>query len=373
MFRSESLTSHEGPTMIRTLTRVAPLITLLVAGGCQGDAQAGAEPDATFARPVSELPNPFATMQRPWGEIPAGREWGQVGAVAVDLDGRHVWVAERCGGSSCVGSEVPVVMKLDPATGEVVASFGGGMFIRPHGVHVDREGNIWVTDHRNATAAQTDSIPSARGIGQQVFKFSPEGEILLTLGTPGVPGDPPSSLNNPTDVIVAPNGDIFVSEGHSNQNPPGRVSKFASDGTFIESFGSFGEEPGQFRTPHGMAFDSEGRLFVADRGNNRIQVFDLEGTLLEELRQFGRPNDVFIDENDVLYTIDSESSDETNPGYARGIYIGNARTGEVTGFIPPHPTTDGLGTAGEGIALDASGDLYVAEVSVRGMTKYTRQ
>lgn len=357
----------------RALIRFISLTAVLFLVGCRNDPEMEARADQRVPLPVSELPNPFPTTLRPWGELPPGREWGQVSAVDIDRDGRHVWVAERCGSSSCVGSSVPVVLKLDPATGTVVTSFGGGMFIRPHGVHVDRDNNIWVTDHQNARLGQLDSIPSSRGKGQQVFKFSPHGEILLILGTAGVPGDPPTHLNNPTDVIVAPNGDIFVSEGHSAQNPPGRISKFASDGTYIGSWGQFGEGPGEFRVPHALAFDSRGYLFVADRGNNRIQVFDQEGTFIHEMRQFGRPNDVFIGRDDVLYAVDSESSPEANPGFSRGTYIGNALTGEVTGFIPPHPTASGLGTIGEGIALDSEGNAYIAEVSISGMTKYLKR
>jgi sugar lactone lactonase YvrE len=321
------------------------------------------------ARAASRFPNPFPTMLRPWGELPEGRAWGQVSAVAIDRDGRHVWVADRCSATSCTGSELDVVFKLDP-DGKVVTSFGGGMFIRPHGVTVDRDGNIWVTDHMSATAAQLAQFPNARGNGQQVFKFSPRGEILMRLGTAGEAGDPPARLSSPNAVAIAPNGDIFVAEGHSNTSGAGRISKFSANGTYLMSFGRFGEGPGEFRTPHGLAFDSRGRLFVADRGNNRIQIFDQNGNFLEEWRQFGRPNDVLIDANDRIFAIDSESSEDANPGYARGIYIGNARTGEVTGFIPAHATNAAEGTHGEGVALDADGNLYIAEVSIRGMTKY---
>lgn len=336
-----------------------------------GDASASASPSAAGMELAgSNLPNPFRTMIRPWGQLPGDREWGQVSAVATDVDGQHLWIADRCGASSCVGSTLAPVLKIDPA-GSVVQAFGEELFIRPHGVFVDSEGHVWVTDHLSARAEQLETSPSAAGKGHQVFKFSPEGEILFALGMAGEAGDPPERLNNPTAVIVAEDGSIFVSEGHSNQSPPGRITKFAPDGTFLLSWGQFGEGEGEFRTPHGMAFDSQGRLFVADRGNNRVQIFDQNGAFLDAWHQFGRPNDVLIDRDDTMYVIDSESSDEANPGFLRGIYIGSARTGEVTGLIPAHPTANPFGTHGEGVALDAEGNLFVAEVSIRGMTRYS--
>lgn len=362
---------------MKTFKGPAPLllVAVLPLAGCQADAEADPSggPIAVEESPevnAAELPNPYSRMIYPWSEHPEGLDWGQVSAVASANDGRTLWFADRCGAVNCIGSDRDVLFELDQQ-GAVVTAFGAQMFIRPHGLFVDEEDNVWLTDHQNARPEQIAENPAAAGVGQQVFKFSPDGEILLTLGTAGEAGDPPERLNNPTDVIVGPNGVIYVSEGHSNSRPPGRISMFGQDGSFIGSFGSFGAEEGQFRTPHGLAFDSRGRLYVADRGNSRIQVFDQSGTFIEELRQFGRPNDVLIDENDRLFSIDSESGEEDNPGYPRGIYVGDAISGEVTGFIPPHEMEGRPeGTHGEGIALDADGNLYVAEVSMRGMTKY---
>ena len=350
--------------------------------GAPGSASDGEAPYVSYApgyvveggvvQPVNGLPNPYET-QRDWGTLPDGRPWGSVSALHVDTDGRHIWVAERCGTNSCEGSTVDPIVKLDPE-GNPVTSFGAGMFNWPHGMHVDREGSVWVTD-------ASDGDP---GKGHAVHKFSPQGELLLTLGTPGVRGDGTGPLlAEPTDVITAPNGDIFVGEAHSGQNleqaQPNtihRIAKFASDGTFLMSFGRFGTGPGEFRTPHALAFDSRGRLFVADRGNVRIQIFEQDGTFIKEWKQFSRISGLVITADDVLYAIDSESSPQRNPGWRKGLRVGSARTGEVWYYVPQHDAAQasgggGFGAMGEGVTVDAGGNVFGGEVgSVQGVTKF---
>ncbi len=330
-------------------------------------------------QPVNDRPNPYRAVDD-WAKLPEGRAWGSTSAVDIDPDGASVWVAERCGANSCAGSTLPVVLKFD-AAGRLVTSFGAGMFIFPHGIHVDREGNVWVTDARAATPKELEQFPDAKGKGHVVVKFSPTGQVLLTLGTPGVAGDPPHALNEPCDVVTAPNGDIFVADGHSGQNAnasPGtvaRIVKFDKTGKFLKAWGRLGSAPGEFRTPHGLAFDSQGRLFVADRGNVRIQIFDQEGRFLEEWKQFSRLSGIFIDKHDILYGADSESNSRTNPGWKRGIRIGSARDGQVHYFIPdPVVDADKAATSGaEGVAADAAGNVYGAEVGPRRLRKYIRQ
>jgi sugar lactone lactonase YvrE len=203
--------------------------------------------------------------------------------------------------------------------------------------------------------------------------------VLLTLGKPGTAGDSPGALNEPCDVVTAPNGDIFVSEGHSGQNanvPPntiGRISKFSKDGKFIKAWGKLGSAPGEFRTPHALAFDSQGRLFVSDRGNVRLQVFDQDGKFLAEWKQFSRVSGIHIAKDDTLYAIDSESSATSHPGWKKGVRIGSAKDGKVRFFIPGHQTASPEGAAGEGVTVDAAGNVYGAEVTVRGLTKYVKR
>jgi sugar lactone lactonase YvrE len=174
----------------------------------------------------------------------------------------------------------------------------------------------------------------------------------MTLGRPGVAGDGPDTFNAPSDVLVAPNGTIFVADGHGGDTNA-RIMKFSADGKFIKAWGRRGMGPGEFDAPHGLAMDGAGRLFVADRSNSRLQIFDQDGTFLAEWRQFGRPSGVFIDKHDVVYVADSTSTEATNPGYKQGIRIGGIKDGRVTAFIPWGETN-----TLEGVAADDQGNIY---------------
>jgi len=319
--------------------------------------------------PPNSQPNPFRTVEN-WFKLPAGRMWGSTSAVDIDRDGTSIWVAERCGANSCAGKMDPPILKFDQS-GTLVKSFGGGMFVFPHGIAVDKDGNIWVTDGQGRD-----------GKGHQVFKFSPDGEVLMTLGKAGVAGDGPDTFNQPDDVAIAPNGDIFVSDGHTPAMGNARVMKFAKDGKFIKQWGRHGSGPGEFEVPHALAFDSRGRLFVGDRANNRIQIFDQDGNFIDQWKQFSRPSGVYIDNHDVIYVTDSESTDKPgygyNPGWRRGIRVGSAKDGSVAAFIPDplSPTTDGklpATSAAEGVAADAAGNVYGAEVGPKTLKKYARK
>ena len=296
-----------------------------------------------------------------WGDI--GREWGSTSAVYTTPED-NVWVAERCGENTCVGhDDLDNVFLFDP-DGNLLRSFGAGLFVWPHGIHVDADGNVWITDARGDDT----------GRGHQVHKFSPEGELLMSLGKAGVAGDSEDEFNQPSDVLVAPDGSIFVVDGHGSRGN-NRVMKFDADGEFIMQWGSTGREYGEFRDPHALAMDSNGRLFIGDRGNNRIQIFTQDGEHLETWTQFGRPSGLFIDQNDMLYAADSESNLTwgMNRGYLRGIYIGSAIDGFVIHHIPD-PNLDPANAgppAAEGVTVDRSGNVYGAEVGPEQIVKYT--
>ena len=320
---------------------------------------------------AQSLPNPYRAVDG-WATLPDGREMGAVGGVTMDPDGQHVWAVIRCDagadlfGWECLDSDLDPVVRFDPE-GNVVESFGGGLFIWPHGIDVDPDGNVWVTD-----AVTAERTPEGTR-GHQVIKFSPTGEVLMTLGTPGVPGDGPEHFNSPADVVVADNGDVFVADGHGDETN-NRVVKFSSDGTFIKAWGQTGYGPGEFRTLHALAIDGDGRIFVADRSNNRIQLFDQEGNHLATWNQFGRPSGIFFDDNGRIYVADSESDDLQNPGWEMGIRIGDARTGWVDEFIlfPWGDPRNPAGNGAEFVAVDRDGNIYGGEPRPRRVQKYVR-
>jgi hypothetical protein len=316
------------------------------------------------AAPNSQ-PNDYVRIDNFFKPSP-GRTLGSSSAVSVDREG-NIWIADRCGANDCAGSTLDPIMEFD-AKGKFIKSFGAGMLLFPHGMFIDRADHIWLTDgHVGA------------GKGDDVLEFDRNGKLLRTLGKPGVPGSGPDTFHEPNAVLVAPNGDIFVSDGHEPNEGNARVVKLDSQGRFIKQWGSHGSGPGQFEMPHTLAMDSQGRLFVGDRGNDRIQIFDQNGNLLGIWTQFSRPSGVFIDQHDTIYVTDSESREAAgyghHPGWKRGVRIGSAHDGVVTTFIPdPAPNQETrITTGGEGIAADAHGAVYSAEVGTPGVVKYVKR
>ena len=301
--------------------------------------------------------NPYHALEN-WVKLPEGRTFGAVSAVTVDRKG-NIWVFERCGANGCADSNLAPVLEFDPS-GKLVNSFGAGMFVFPHGIFADRDGNIWVTDAQGK-----------EGKGHQVVKFSPDGKVLLTLGKAGVAGDGPDTFNAPSAVVVAPNGDIFVADGHGEDTNT-RIVRFSKDGKFLKAWGKKGSAPGEFSGLHAIAMDSKGRVFVGDRSNSRIQIFDQEGKFLEEWKQFGRPSGIFINDDDTIYVADNQSGARFNPGFQQGIRIGSSLDGVVKIRIPNlGPEANPLNTT-EGVAADAMGNVYGAEVGSKNLRKYAK-
>jgi DNA-binding beta-propeller fold protein YncE len=208
--------------------------------------------------PTNSLPNPYRSIEN-WAQLPQGRIWGSTSAIGIDPDGSSVWVADRCGEAAlptgmkpgvpfaCDGSNLDPILKFD-ASGKLVKSFGAGLFVLPHGLHVDRDGNVWVTDGLGRN-----------GKGHQVIKFSPDGQVLLRLGKAGVAGDGPNEFNAPSAIVTAPNGDIFVADGHGG-NTNARIVKFAKDGIFVKTWGKKGSQLGRCHTSPSSPFRRGPRL-----------------------------------------------------------------------------------------------------------------
>ena len=308
---------------------------------------------------TGQVPNPYRTVPGVWAPLPDGRDWGSTSLVEVSPDGETIWAVDRCGENSCVGhDDLDVVFQFDKR-GNILTQFGAGMFVWPHGIDVDPDGNIWVADARGN-----------EGRGHQVIKFSPEGVVLLRLGTAGVAGRTRTTLDQPNDVLVAPNGDIFVADGHP-ANGNNRIVKYSSDGRYLMEWGETGSNPGEFRTPHALAMDANGLLYVGDRSNRRIQVFEQDGTFVRDFYNMGRASGITI-RNNRLYVADSESSYARNPGFRRGIRVMDLDTGYVIAFIPDpetQPATAGT-SAAEGVAVDNEGNVYGAEVGPRALRKH---
>jgi sugar lactone lactonase YvrE len=301
--------------------------------------------------PRNDLPQPYKTT-RDWGQLPPGVKWAAVTAVEPAPDG-SIYVIHRCFANSCAGRMEAPILKYDPS-GKLLKSWGEGLFIFPHGATVDRDGNLWVTDARGEG-----------GKGHQVFKFDKDGKVLMTLGKAGVSGSGPDLFDQPTDVVVAPSGDIFVTDSHRN-GKNNRVVRFRKDGTFVKEWGKKGSGPGEISEPHTIALDSRGRVFVGDRENNRIQIFDQDGKFLAEWRQFGRPSGITITRDDTIYVTDSESGPDTGAheltGIKKGIRIGSAKDGSVRTFIEDMESTVADHSGAEGLGVDARGNVYGAVV-----------
>ena len=371
----------------------AALVTIVMSG-------VPARSQETQLPKLSELPNPYRLVEG-WAKLPSsmnGGVWGETIRVDVAPDG-NVWVFHRCfntvppGHATCVnrGPSNPPILEFDPS-GKLLNSFGVGLFAYPHGFSIAPDGYVWTTDVNDHAVILGMSAKNSDGVvmGHEVLKLDPKtGEVLMMLGKMGVAGNGPDTFDRPPGVAVAPNGDIFVTDGHDNPTDPtpvarrkelqtGRVVKFSKDGKFIKAWGHLGSEPGNFNGPHDIDIGgSQGWVYVADRGNARIQVFDQEGKFIAAWPQFGRVNSVFVGKDDIIYAGTAYRDSTAENGAFRGIIIGNAKDGSLKAWIPD-PVFDDLergqvpGSSASGIAADDVGNVYAADVGTHGLRKYTK-
>jgi len=299
------------------------------------------------------MSNPFRLVET-WPTLNPGMRWG----AAINF------LPDNQGGTWALLRTEPPIVHFESA-GQISKSFGDGMFVSGHGMCRDRDGNIWAGD-----SGPFAENPATTGRGFQVFKFSPDGKLLLTLGKAGISRGGEDTFIGPTACVSLANGDIIIADGHwprpaSAQQDGDRLVRYTTAGRFVSAYGKLGRGPGEFMGPHALAIDSQGRLFVADRSNNRIQIFDKDMTYLDSWKHFGRPSGITILKDDTLIVADSESGvrlagpqgspegDGTqfrNVGWKQGVRIGSARDGSLRQFIE--------GTNPEGMAADELGNVF---------------
>jgi hypothetical protein len=299
------------------------------------------------------------------------RKLGTVSGVQMDADGEHLWILDRCGGNGCVGTGLDPILEVD-MEGKLVKSLGKDLFAFPHGFYLDHEGYIWVTEGAPAGDARGEA-GFKLGMGHQVIKLDRDGKVIMRIGEAGVSGANEGHFNGPTGVVIADNGDIWVTDGHGGpQRGPNaenmfgsrggnnRLVRFSKDGKFIQAWGggigSEGHDPLQFNDPHSITRDAEGNLYIADRGNMRVQVLDKEGKFITQWTQFGKPSAIAIDPRGNIYVADGMSDAHWNPGWERGIRVGDVKTGWIKAFLPDVEVITGAGT--EFVGFDKDGNLY---------------
>jgi len=329
----------------------AGLVAFAQAGG-QGRGRGGQNlPSPIELASSNAMNNPFRMLEG-WphlGDIKPGA------AIGIVPDGKGgVWLQHR---------SVPAILHID-ASGNILKQFDA-TFSSSHGFCQDRDGNFWAAD-----SGPFNDSPDAGVKGNQVFKFDQNGKLLLTLGKAGVGKAGTDTFLQPAACRETPDGNILIADGHwprptTMPQDGDRLVWFTRDGKFIKEFGRHGRKLGEFMGPHGLAFDSRGRLFVADRSNNRVQVFDKDMNVVDSWTHFGRPSGIWILKDDTLIVSDSESNNRIggaddapegggnairNPGWKNGIRIGSAKDGSLKYFIG--------GTRPEGLAADELGNVF---------------
>ena len=293
-----------------------------------------------------------------WPLVPDGRILGWViSGVGTDSHG-DVFVFHRAGREWPSSDQLdlapiprPTILLFNGRTGALRASWGANVFAMPHGLTVDHEDNVWVTDVAL----------------QQVFKFSHDGRLLMTLGERGVAGADTSHFDRPTKVAVAKDGSFYVSDGYRNT----RVCKFARDGRFVLQWGTKGSGPGEFDLPHGIALDASGRVYVADRNNARVQIFDAGGRFLNEWKgtQFGRPFDVAVAGDGTVFIADGGDIPDQPPDRSSIVVVRS--DGRVIERFGSFGVYDGQLYRAHDLAVSKDGAVYVGDAGGR-VQKFVR-
>jgi DNA-binding beta-propeller fold protein YncE len=317
-----------------------------------------------------------------WAQI-QGRTIGVASGFKMDPDGKHLWMLDRCGANGCANSDLDPIIQVT-LDGKFVKSFGKGRICFPHGLFIDKQGNVWVTDG----APEGDPRAAAcvpKHIGHQVYKYSPDGKLLMTIGTAGVAGADQTHMNGPTGVVVQDDGTIWVTDGHGgpqngankdnmygSRGGNNRLIEFSPDGKFIRQWGggkgSEGSMPMQFNDPHDIALDpATGNMYIADRGNQRVQVIDKHGNFITRWTQFGKPSAIAVDTKGHIFVADGMSNAHWNPGWERGIRVGDIKTGWVKAFIPDESVDPNGGAGTEFLGVDPEGDIYSGGAGIKGM------
>jgi DNA-binding beta-propeller fold protein YncE len=284
-----------------------------------------------------------------WPHRPQDAAWGAMPGVAIDKANR-IWIFTRA---------KPPVQVYD-ANGNYIRGWGDDVIESAHGLRLDNDDNVWVTDDR----------------GHVVMQFTPEGKLLKTLGTPGVPGEDDKHLNRPTDMAISPRGDVFVTDGYGNN----RVVHFDRNGRFVKSWGRLGVKPGEFSVPHAIVRDSKGRLYVADRNNVRIQVFDENGTFLDEWRSLLVPWGLCVTKNDEIWACGSSPmpwiGDQDRlggPPKDQLVMKFNSAGKLLTLWTFPLGTKQGELSWCHSIAVDADENLYIGDIKGEHVQRFVRQ
>ena len=272
-----------------------------------------------------------------WGQLPDGWAWGWIPAVACDSQDR-VYVYSR--------SEHPLV--IFDREGNFLETWGEGVLEDAHGIYIDAEDNVYCTEW----------------LGHCVHKFNSRGELVLTLGTPHQEGENDGDpFRRPTDVAIASTGEIFVSDGYNNA----RVHKYSAEGEHLLSWGEWGEGPGQFQLSHCVRIDKDDRVWICDRTNCRIQIFDTDGNFLSEWTGLGHPDQNFFDPNEEIVYI-------TELDHQVSIYTLGGELLTKWGGGQPSDKPGEFSAKPHGIWVDSHGDIYVTEVQADGrLQKFVRQ